>query len=67
MTTLTARTVRLGTRPSPMAMEQTTRFAHAFRAQYPDITLDIRKITSEGDAHHGPLSQIGGKGAFCLR
>ncbi|MEU5148704.1 hydroxymethylbilane synthase [Streptomyces yangpuensis] len=67
MTTLTARTVRLGTRPSPMAMEQTTRFAHAFRAQYPDITLDILEITSEGDAHHGPLSQIGGKGAFTRR
>ncbi|MGW7064603.1 hydroxymethylbilane synthase [Streptomyces sp. NPDC054904] len=67
MTTPTAQTVRLGTRPSPMAMEQTTRFAATFRTRYPDITLDIHRITSEGDAHRGPLSQIGGKGAFTRR
>ncbi|KUJ43315.1 hypothetical protein ACZ90_67405 [Streptomyces albus subsp. albus] len=63
----TTRPVRLGTRPNPMAMEQTTRFAQAFRTQYPDITLDILKITSQGDQHRGPLSQIGGKGAFTRR
>ncbi|MFE5859683.1 hydroxymethylbilane synthase [Streptomyces virginiae] len=67
MTTLTSQTVRLGTRPSPMAMEQTGRFADAFRTRYPDVALDICKIISEGDAHHGPLSQIGGKGAFTRR
>ena len=61
-TTLT--TVRLGTRPSPMALEQTTRFADAFRARYPQAVLDIVKIVSEGDRHRGPLSAIGGKGAF---
>ncbi|GAA2630336.1 hypothetical protein GCM10010425_31600 [Streptomyces spororaveus] len=67
MTTLVTRAVRLGTRPSPMAMEQTGRFADTFRTRHPGTTLDIIKITSEGDAHRGPLSQIGGKGAFCLR
>ncbi|MGZ9928327.1 hydroxymethylbilane synthase [Streptomyces sp. NC-S4] len=67
MTTLTAPTVRLGTRPSPMAMEQTTRFAATFRTLHPNVTLDIHTITSEGDAHRGPLSQIGGKGAFTRR
>ncbi|MEU8463351.1 hydroxymethylbilane synthase [Streptomyces sp. NPDC029003] len=56
--------LRLGTRPSPMAMEQTTRFAAAFRARYPEIPLDIRKIASAGDRHEGPLAEIGGKGAF---
>ncbi|MFJ9789344.1 hydroxymethylbilane synthase [Streptomyces globosus] len=61
-TTLT--TVRLGTRPSPMALEQTGRFADAFRARYPEAVLDIVEIVSEGDRHHGPLSAIGGKGAF---
>ncbi|KUN02089.1 hypothetical protein AQI95_28850 [Streptomyces yokosukanensis] len=50
-----------------MAMEQTGRFATAFRARYPDVTLDIVKITSEGDRHNGPLAQIGGKGAFTRR
>ncbi|WP_404952727.1 hypothetical protein [Streptomyces sp. 147326] len=67
MTTLATQTVRLGTRPSPMAMEQTGRFALAFRARYPDITLDTVRITSEGDAHRGPLHEIGGKGAFTRR
>ncbi|MEV7616109.1 hypothetical protein [Streptomyces sp. NPDC089799] len=61
-TTLT--TVRLGTRPSPMALEQTTRFADTFRAGYPQAVLDIVEIVSDGDRHHGPLSAIGGKGAF---
>lgn len=65
MTSATALTsVRLGTRPSPMALEQTGRFADAFRARYPEVTLDIVKITSEGDRHRGPLADIGGKGAF---
>ncbi|MFF5488674.1 hypothetical protein [Streptomyces virginiae] len=67
MTTLVTRTVRLGTRPSPMALEQTGRFADTFRTRHPGVTLDILKITSEGDAHRGPLSQIGGKGAFTRR
>ncbi|MFE3329013.1 hydroxymethylbilane synthase [Streptomyces sp. NPDC059176] len=57
----------MGTRPSPMAMEQTGRVARAFRSRYPDMDLDILKITSEGDAHRGPLSTIGGKGAFTRR
>lgn len=61
------RSLRLGTRPSPMAMEQTHRFAHAFRTRYPHIPLDIATITSEGDQHHGPLAQIGDKGAFTRR
>ncbi|MFF8917870.1 hydroxymethylbilane synthase [Streptomyces sp. NPDC015032] len=62
--TVIARPVRLGTRPSPMAMEQTGRFAALFRDRYPKTALDIVTITSEGDRHRGPLSQIGGKGAF---
>ncbi|MET9958210.1 hydroxymethylbilane synthase [Streptomyces sp. NPDC006326] len=61
-TTLNA--VRLGTRPSPMALEQTGRFAAAFRACYPEAVLDVVEIVSEGDRHSGPLSAIGGKGAF---
>ncbi|WP_374200771.1 hypothetical protein [Streptomyces bambusae] len=51
----------MGTRPSPMATEQTGRVARAFRSRYPDMDLDILKITSEGDAHRGPLSTIGGR------
>ncbi|MFI0219966.1 hydroxymethylbilane synthase [Streptomyces lydicus] len=57
-------TVRLGTRPSPMPLEQTGRFTNAFRARYPQAFLDIVEIISEGDRHPGPLSAIGGKGAF---
>lgn len=57
----------MGTRPSPMAMEQTGRFARAFRSRYPDIELAILKITSQGDQHRSPLAEIGGKGAFTRR
>ncbi|MFB8085798.1 hydroxymethylbilane synthase [Streptomyces sp. NPDC055992] len=67
MTTTTTRPFRLGTRPSPMAMEQTGRFAELFRAHHPETDLDIVSITSEGDQHPGPLTQIGGKGAFTRR
>ncbi|MFD0375691.1 hydroxymethylbilane synthase [Streptomyces sp. NPDC127112] len=63
----TPRSLRLGTRPSPMAMEQTGRAARALRLLHPDLELDILKITSEGDQHRGPLSEIGGKGAFTRR
>lgn len=66
-TPVASRSVRLGTRPSPMAMEQTDRFADAFRTRHPDITLDVHQIVSEGDAHRGPLAEIGGKGAFTRR
>ncbi|MFB6557470.1 hydroxymethylbilane synthase [Streptomyces sp. NPDC056400] len=62
--TTTLTNLRLGTRPSPMALEQTGRFADAFRARYPEAVLDIVEIVSEGDRHRGPLSAIGGKGAF---
>ncbi|MFE3763616.1 hydroxymethylbilane synthase [Streptomyces sp. NPDC059104] len=58
---------RTGTRPSPMAMEQTGRFEAAFRSHHPDIGLEIVKITSQGDQHRGPLAEIGGKGAFTRR
>ncbi|KIF02909.1 hypothetical protein PL81_27275, partial [Streptomyces sp. RSD-27] len=63
----TTRPLRLGTRPSPMAMEQTGRFAGSLRLRHPDLELDIVEITSEGDQHHGPLAEIGGKGAFTRR
>ncbi|MEV7541086.1 hydroxymethylbilane synthase [Streptomyces sp. NPDC089915] len=63
----TTRPFRLGTRPSPMALEQTGRFAGAFRARHPEAVLDVVEIVSEGDRHHGPLAEIGGKGAFTRR
>ncbi|WP_338673874.1 hydroxymethylbilane synthase [Streptomyces sp. SCSIO 30461] len=58
---------RLGTRPSPMAMEQTGRVETELRARYPEIDLRVIKITSQGDVHRGPLADIGGKGAFTRR
>ncbi|MFJ2272233.1 hydroxymethylbilane synthase [Streptomyces sp. NPDC087849] len=63
----TTSVLRLATRPSPMALEQTDRFAGLFRHRHPDITLEIIHVVSEGDAHRGPLAQIGGKGAFTRR
>ncbi|MEU2251380.1 hydroxymethylbilane synthase [Streptomyces sp. NPDC019224] len=67
MTTTTTRPFRLGTRPSPMVMEQTGRFAELFRARHPETDLDILSIASGSDQHPGPLTQIGGKGAFTRR
>lgn len=58
---------RMGTRPSPMAMEQTGRVETAFRTLYPHIDLEVLRTTSQGDQHRGPLAEIGGKGAFTRR
>lgn len=44
---------RMGSRPSPMAMEQTGRVETAFRPLHPHIDL---RITSQGDQHRGPLA-----------
>ncbi|MCX5338567.1 hydroxymethylbilane synthase [Streptomyces atratus] len=66
-TPTTVSVLRLATWPSPMALEQTDRFADLVRRWYPDITLETIHVVSEGDAHRGPLTQIGGKGAFTRR
>ncbi|WP_185910823.1 hydroxymethylbilane synthase [Streptomyces sp. WAC07149] len=65
--TTAVRRFRMGSRPSPMAMEQTGRVESAFRTLHPHIGLEILKITSQGDQHRGPLAEIGGKGAFTRR
>ncbi|MFF3958993.1 hypothetical protein ACFYY1_38180 [Streptomyces sp. NPDC001890] len=44
--TVTTRSLRLGTRPSPMAMEQTGRFAALFRDRYPKTGLDVVTMPS---------------------
>lgn len=61
------RAFSLGTRPSPMALEQTGRFSEVLTDAQPGIDLKVVPITSEGDEHAGPLAQIGGKGAFTRR
>ncbi|MFD8609740.1 hydroxymethylbilane synthase [Streptomyces sp. NPDC059631] len=61
------RTFFLGTRPSPMALEQTGRFSEVLTGAQPGLDLEVVHISSEGDEYTGPLTEIGGKGAFTRR
>ncbi|MGH8876004.1 MAG: hydroxymethylbilane synthase [Stackebrandtia sp.] len=56
--------VRIGTRSSPMAMAQAERVSAALSAADPDVAVEIVPFTTSGDRWMGPLSQLGGKGAF---
>lgn len=59
------RTVRIGTRGSALALVQSEMVASAIRAHAPDVTVELVRITTRGDAiQDRPLSSIGGKGLF---
>ncbi|WP_326812425.1 hydroxymethylbilane synthase [Streptomyces scopuliridis] len=64
MSSPSATTVRVATRTSPMAMWQTRKCVGLLRAAHPHLTFETVPITSLGDRYHGPLADIGGKGAF---
>src|SRR6266540_7468257 len=59
-----SRLIRIGTRPSPMALAQVERVSTELAAQLPDVTTEVVPITTSGDRWSGPLSALGGKGAF---
>jgi hydroxymethylbilane synthase len=59
------RVLKLGTRPSQLARRQTEVVATALRAARPDLQVDIRIYTTQGDQELSrPLPEIGGKGLF---
>lgn len=47
-----------------MAMAQAERVSAALAALDPDVTVEIVPFTTSGDKWMGPLSKLGGKGAF---
>lgn len=58
------KTLRVGTRKSPLAMKQTQLVVAQLQKLYP-IDIEIVGLSTKGDRMpHAPLTQIGGKGVF---
>ncbi|MEU8386219.1 hydroxymethylbilane synthase, partial [Streptosporangium sp. NPDC048865] len=62
--TLSGRTVRLGTRTSPMALGQANHVAALLKAISPGLSVEIVGIQTSGDRWQGDLAELGGKGLF---
>ncbi len=58
------RTLRLGTRHSPLALAQAAMVRDTILARCPDLTIDIVEITSEGDVDMRPLADFPDRGVF---
>ncbi|GGC88732.1 hydroxymethylbilane synthase [Enterococcus wangshanyuanii] len=59
------KTVRVGTRNSPLAMKQTMIVLELLKAVHKDVTFEIVPMTTKGDQLLSvSLSKIGGKGLF---
>jgi hydroxymethylbilane synthase len=58
------RTLRIGTRSSPMALVQAGHVADLLRSRVPDLATRTVPITASGDTWPGSLTQAGGKGLF---
>lgn len=58
------RLVRIGTRSSPMALAQVERVRAELAARLPGVRTEVVPMTTSGDRWAGPLSALGGKGAF---
>ncbi len=57
-----ARTYRLGTRQSPLALAQAEEARGRLLAAHPDLAVDLRPVVASGDrVQDRPLAQIGGK------
>lgn len=59
------RTVRIGTRGSPLALAQTNWVKAQLHARDPDLAIEVVVIKTSGDKLKDvPLAQVGGKGLF---
>lgn len=58
------RTLRIGTRSSPMALAQTEQVTALLRKHEPDLTTEVVPVTTEADLWQGDLAQLGGKGLY---
>lgn len=57
--------IKIGTRPSPLALKQAELVSEQLRYFFPDFKFSIVPISSDGDLNpHQPLSELGGKGVF---
>lgn len=57
--------IRIGSRPSPLALVQAEIVKAKIKHSYPDCELEIVKVHSDGDLQSDrPISELGGKGIF---
>lgn len=62
---MTADTIRIATRKSPLALWQADHVADALRRHHPGIDVELVTMTTRGDQIlDSPLAKIGGKGLF---
>ncbi|WP_171168842.1 hydroxymethylbilane synthase [Streptomyces sp. I05A-00742] len=58
------RTLRIGTRSSPMALAQVEQVTALLRKHEPDLRIEVVPVTTEADRWQGDLAQLGGKGLY---
>jgi hydroxymethylbilane synthase len=58
------RTLRIGTRSSPMALAQVEQVSGLLRKIEPELNIEVVPVTTEADKWQGDLAQLGGKGLF---
>ncbi|WP_329135201.1 hydroxymethylbilane synthase [Streptomyces sp. NBC_01476] len=58
------RTLRIGTRSSPMALAQAHMVADLLRKEEAEIQVELVPVTTEADLWQGDLAQLGGKGLY---
>jgi hydroxymethylbilane synthase len=57
--------IKIGTRKSPLALAQAEEVSNRLRALWPELAVELVKITTSGDRFSDkPLADIGGKGLF---
>jgi hydroxymethylbilane synthase len=58
------RTLRIGTRSSPMALAQTEQVQALLGKHHPELKTEVVPVTTEADKWQGDLAQLGGKGLY---
>ncbi|MGC9536555.1 hydroxymethylbilane synthase [Streptomyces sp. UG1] len=58
------RTLRIGTRSSPMALAQVEQVSGLLRKVEPALEIEVVPVTTEADKWQGDLAQLGGKGLY---
>ena len=62
---MTITKIRIGTRKSPLALAQAEEVARRLKATWPELSVELVKITTSGDRFsERRLADIGGKGLF---
>lgn len=62
---MTAKTIRIASRKSPLALWQAEHVAHLLESTFPGVKTELVLMTTQGDKIlDAPLAKIGGKGLF---